>query len=396
MARRLRVGLLGNLCDNAVIFGELLCAEDLEISLYMSCQEIEESTMPALLYGEGLSLEERVRRLRRAEMRVFAWDHAPRLAFLRRLPLAAALLKGLLAARLAWSLRREEVLISFAMYHIPAWLSRVPYMAFCTGADLHEVAVERSAKGWLMRRALKQARLVRSTFDPRSRRHAVGLKLRLFRPFLIPWPIPPEPPLPQVVDGPIQVFMPSSQDWCNPQRWGIAKRNDLFIRAWAQRVGEGWDSHLTIVEKGPDLEATRNLVRELGVESRVRFIPVLDQQQLQEQIERADLVADQFDQGNPGALSLQALASGRALSLYWDEESSRLAYSCPPPVINGNTVEGLYQELKRFPGRGDLQELGRKGHAWMKREYDRTRLAAELRFHLSLAAGVELSLRGRQ
>lgn len=392
MAPKLRVALIGNLCDNAVIFGRLLKTEDLQISLYMDCKELQDCTLPEVLDEGEPVLEKRIEALKKRDPRVFIWDYAPGWKWISSLPFGETLFRSLMAIRFALRLRKEDVILSFAMYHIVAWLSGKPYIATSTGADLHEMAVEKSIKGALMRRAFKRANSVRASYDPLSRRNAIRLKLGDLSPFLIPWSVPEKPVAPVVKEGPIRVFMPARLDWTDTSRAGIAKRNDLFIRGWARMVNEGWDSMLTIVAHGDDVDATKSLVGELGVGDRVEFIPRLDQASLQEQIEGCDLVADQFDQGTQGAISLQAMATGRALAMYWDPSFSKFSFSSVPPIINGKTVEELYDGLRENPGREDMQKLGHQAHEWIRREFDADRLRSQLRLAISLATGVPLAL----
>lgn len=391
--RPVRVALIGNLCDNALIFGRLLKAGQLSVTIYLSREELESSSDPEVQGKAGMDVEKRIVYLCQNNPAIVIWDHRPAFAWLNQSGTVGRLIfKALGAARLLSGLRRHDVIFSFAMYHIVALLSGRPYIAFSTGADLHDIAVERSLKGWLMRVAFRRACSVRGSYDPTSRAHAVKLRLGGIEPFLIPWPVPAVPVEPLRDTGPIDVFMPSRQDWCDPGRAHIAKRNDLFIRAWARRVREGWESRLTVVEHGEDVEATRQLVRDLGVEEKVDFVPRLAQNQLQKRIEEADLVADQFDQGTPGALSLQTLATGRALCMYWDEYSSAFAFSCVPPLINGNSEKVLYEGLVRYASRANLQQLGCRGHSWIKREYCPERLRQQLYLSIALATGIPLEV----
>ena len=390
--RPLRLALIGNLCDNAIIFANLLRADDLKPSIFMSSVELRACTLPAMQPVEGASFNEHIEKIQEANSDIYIWDYAPKLNWLMCIPLLGKIIYRVLTLiNLLWQLQKMDIILSFAMYHIVSLLSLKPYIALSTGADLHEVAVEKSIKGWLMKHAFKRAQSVRASFDPISKAHAIFLKLGHIEPFLIPWPVPEKPPSIIHDEGPIRVFMPSRQDWCDPERALLSKRNDLFIRAWARRVKEGWDSVLTIVEHGEDLEATRSLVNDLGIAGLVQFVPILDQASLQKQIENADLVADQFDQGTPGALALQALASGRALSIYWSESSSAHVFSQVAPVINGNSEEQLFEQLQQFAQREHLRELGLQGYFWMKREYNHDRLRHQLRWSIALACGTILS-----
>lgn len=387
----LRLALIGNLCDNAIIFANLLRADDLKPSIYMSSVELRACTLPAMQPVEGASFNEHIEKIQEANSDIHIWDYAPKLNWLMYLPvLGKIIFRGLTLIRFLWQLQKVDIILSFAMYHIVSLLSARPYITLSTGADLHEIAVEKSIKGWLMKHAFKRARSVRASFDPISKANAIRLKLGHIDPFLIPWPVPDKPPASSHSEGPIRVFMPSRQDWCDPERALLSKRNDFFIRAWARRVREGWDSVLTIVEHGEDVEATRSLVNDLGIADLVQFVPILDQASLQKQIENADLVADQFDQGTPGALALQALASGRALSIYWNESSSAHVFSQVAPVINGNSEKQLFEQLQRFAQRAHLRELGLQGHAWIKREYNHERLRRQLRWSIALACGTTL------
>jgi hypothetical protein len=217
------------------------------------------------------------------------------------------------------------------------------------------------------------------------------LKLQISAPFMLPLHIPPQPVAFGARSGPIKVFMPSRQDWGGPGRDQLAKGNDRFIRAWARRVNDGWASTMTIVEYGDHVAAAKKLVGDLGVADHVRFVPRLNQPDLQRSIEDADLVADQFDQGTPGILALQTMATGRALSIHWDEFSSLFAYSTVPPVLNGNDEDVLYQALGGCASRDELQALGKAGYDWMCREYDRRKLCERLRLSVSLVTGIPMS-----
>jgi glycosyltransferase involved in cell wall biosynthesis len=378
-ANSLRLALLGNLCDNALIFRKFLQAAGFSTDVYMDRQEFATSSVPtveALRSGNPAQ---------RGAQSIHVWDEWSALVWLRRLPGGRHLYFVLCLLRFLWQVRRAQVIVSFGMYHIPGWLSRRPHLAFCTGADLHEVAVERSVRGWLMGRALQGAAYVASGLDPLSRNNAARLKLTGLHPFFIPWPIPSRPAAMDSRDGPVRVFMASRLDWCDGSRHGISKRNDLFIRAWARRVLEGWDSHFIIVEHGEDVEATRSLVADLGVEDRIEFVGRLSQRDLQRHVEAADLVADQFDQGTLGVLALQVLATGRALTIFVDPASND-CYGTPPPVLNGDNEEDLYNGLLSCTTRQELAELGRLGHAWMTREYGWQRLERLMRNVIEAAA----------
>jgi hypothetical protein len=155
---RQRVALIGNLCDCAVIFGELLRSEDLEIAIYVSRKELQDSMASALRGDMSEELDERISRLREHNPEAHIWDHAPRLDWLRRaVPCGSDLVNMIMFLRLLNHLRKANIVLSFAMYHIVAMLSGRPYLAFSTGADLHEIAMEGSLRGWLMRRAFRQA-----------------------------------------------------------------------------------------------------------------------------------------------------------------------------------------------------------------------------------------------
>ena len=390
--KRQRVALIGNLCDVAVMFGELLRSEDLEIRVYVSRKELQDS-MASFLRGDLQEpLAERITALQEHNPEVHIWDHAPGMQWLRVVPFGAKLVYALTYLRLLRNLRKADVVVSFAMHHVTAMFSRRPYLAFSTGADLHEIAMERSVRGWFMRRAFHRATALYASYDPVSRQNATRLKLQIAGPFLLPRDIPSKPPDFGERSGPIRVFMPSRQDWGGPGRDQLAKGNDRFIRAWARRVAEGWHSSLTIVEYGDHVAAAKDLVVALGVDDHVRFVPRLNQPELQRMIEEADLVADQFDQGTPGVLALQTMAAGRALSIFWDETSSLFAYACLPPVLNGDSEETLYQALTACDSREQLQAIGTAGHEWMCREYDRRKLRQRLRLSLAIAVGTPLRL----
>lgn len=382
--RPLRLAIVGNLCCNAVLYRQLLRGTSLQTELYMGRGELEDCTTDTLLQARADAGS--LRDLKHHDWRIDIWDEWPAFDWLRRLPGGTTVQRALCFARFVASLRRADLVLSFAMYHIPAWMSGRPHVACCTGADLHEIALERGPRGWMMRRALRRAPVVKSSYDPLSRRNASRLGIRSIEPLFIPIPVGPRPVPPVEADGPVRVFMPSRHDWADESRDGIAKGNDRFVRAWARRVHEGWSSTLTFITYGEHVDATRRLVRDLGVEEHVEFRPKMLQEDLQREIERSDLIADQFDQGTPGALSLQAMATGRALAMYWDPAST-FCYSEVPPLLNSKDEEELYDLLGRYATRDSLMDLGRSAHAWMSREYGHRRLVRSLLLSLATASG---------
>jgi glycosyltransferase involved in cell wall biosynthesis len=217
----------------------------------------------------------------------------------------------------------------------------VPYVGMTTGADLSEVATGTSRYSQLYRRALSEAEHVfLVNVDQYETLARTGLKLKShgFLPFCVD--LERLQPRPNPWSEPIVLFCAARLDWRDRERASV-KANDVFFRGLAdclrlqrERGVGAVRFEVRVADWGPDREATRDLVRTLGIKDCVRFVPFGDKSVFYENVEQANIVIDQFSLGATGLTAIEAMALGRPVMAFVKENLARRAYGAPMPVMN--------------------------------------------------------------
>jgi glycosyltransferase involved in cell wall biosynthesis len=118
------------------------------------------------------------------------------------------------------------------------------------------------------------------------------------------------------------------------------KNSDWLIRAFADlvRLRPALRPRLFIVEYGPDVDATRELVSALGIQDSVTWLPTMARRELMWLLSRVTIGAGEFM--NPdgiiwGGTGWETLASGKPLlqAFRFSSGEFEAAYSCPPPPM---------------------------------------------------------------
>lgn len=127
------------------------------------------------------------------------------------------------------------------------------------------------------------------------------------------------------------------------------KRNDIILRAFRHYVG--WTGEkgykLILVKKGPDLDASMELCRELGIESRTVWIDPVPRDQLQEYYRGAALCFGQFGTPVINFAVLEPLANGGLCVTHLGDADREVPnYRVLPPVFNETAPESIAATMK--------------------------------------------------
>ncbi len=180
-------------------------------------------------------------------------------------------------------------------------------------------------------------------------------------------------------------FMLTRHVWCSV--WNDIKGNDKFIRAFAAFVRSGSrPTKLIMVEKGQDVDASKALVRALGIERHVDWISEQNKDGMRRYYSIPNVViVDQFwhddwkrcypgDAPLPrmsfGSGSIEALAARRPLiSAFFDHE---IYDGESPPILTAFTVPEILERLHECAAIGPegLRDYGERGHAFVRRHHD--------------------------
>ena len=283
-------------------------------------------------------------------------------------------------------LRRFDFVFSFTsalgfalgkrMYAYPA-LERLgwpPYLNLATGSDMMERAVERSREGALERFTIRHAYSHSIVPYPESIRNAARLRLRNFcvLPQVL---VTPPPPVPDSEDASrfrrseseLLLFHPSNLDWAeaDPPPRASTKGNDRFIRAFARFLREApRETRLIMLHRGPDRDAAKRLVAELGIEPWVVWHESLERDDLYAAIRESDVVVDQFDVGALGLTALEALQLGRPVLIYVEPNAQRLVFDEVSPVLMAHTEDEILARLHEAADPERCAELAESARRW--------------------------------
>jgi len=131
---------------------------------------------------------------------------------------------------------------------------------------------------------------------------------------------------------------PTRQVWTD-RTLSDCKGNDKVFRAFA-RFLTFKEAKLIAVEKGWDLEASKSLVKELGISDHVEWIAPVSREELSKLYNKSDIVLDQFEGGILSLIPIEAMACGTPVISYV-KEATELFYPEMPPIINVKTEDDI-------------------------------------------------------
>jgi len=156
------------------------------------------------------------------------------------------------------------------------------------------------------------------------------------------------------------VFVASRQDWF----W---KGSDRLLRGFAAATAGRDDVVLVCAGWGADLERSRGLIAELGIGDRVSMLPhALSKGRLRRHYRASDIAADQFVIGSYGGSALEAMSCGCPLLISLDPELFEGRFSDFPPVVNVASPEEIAAALTRlFDDPGHRAQVGERSREWV-------------------------------
>ena len=160
------------------------------------------------------------------------------------------------------------------------------------------------------------------------------------------------------------LMAPSRHDW-------DIKGTDRLLRAFAAFVRQDRPrAFLLLNDWGLEVERSRALIAELGIEQNVRWLAPLPKLKLIDAYRASDLVLDQFVLGTFGAVTAEAMACGCPVLTSFDPSIHEWCFPELPPVVDVRTPEQIYRELSRLAADDrSREELGRASRDWVERNH---------------------------
>jgi hypothetical protein len=163
----------------------------------------------------------------------------------------------------------------------------------------------------------------------------------------------------------------------------ISKNNNWLIESFSKFVINRQDLYplLLLIEYGPDVNSTKNLVNELGLNQYIVWLPIMDRRELMCIIPHISVGVGEFYEIPKmiwGGTGWEVLASGKPLLQGFNFEPGEFeeSYGYPPPpmlpVRNPEDILGHLLEMADHPAKRD--DIGQGAKAWFD-EYNGVGLA---------------------
>jgi glycosyltransferase involved in cell wall biosynthesis len=254
---------------------------------------------------------------------------------------------------------------------LPPGLPNVPYVAFEHGT-MREYPFEDMWRGRLLALGYRlSSKVIITNADVIEQARLLGLEEDKYT--FIPHPLDETRycPGPSKLRAEVErdgfdfmLLCPSRHDW-------HVKGLDRLLRAFGELVrSQRPKAVLFLFDWGQEVERSRRLVHELGIEANVRWSPPLPKVRLIDAYRAADVVLDQFLIGTFGAVAPEAMACGRPVVMAFDPGLHAWCFPVSPPVVDARTPEQIYAELSRLAGDEHARlALGQAGREWVERHH---------------------------
>jgi hypothetical protein len=157
------------------------------------------------------------------------------------------------------------------------------------------------------------------------------------------------------------------------------KGTNVLLNGFAQYVRQGGGGILRLPRKGQDLNEAEKLINQLGIRSRVDWLPEMSLAGFYEEMAKADLICDQFGTSFPGMVTTDAYALGRPVMADLRNDVFSQRFPIPLPGLNVQTAEQIARTLLTVErDRSLLHAAGIEGHTFAQTYLAPSNMAQEL------------------
>ena len=143
------------------------------------------------------------------------------------------------------------------------------------------------------------------------------------------------------------------------------KGTDVLLKGFALYCQRGGRGELRLPRKGQDLQAAIDLIAELAISERVRWLDEMPLARFYEEMIAADVVCDQFGSSYPGMIATDAYALGRPVMAKLRPEIFSQRFPEALPGFNAETPEQIADRLMTMEkDRNVLVYMGRKSRVY--------------------------------
>lgn len=178
------------------------------------------------------------------------------------------------------------------------------------------------------------------------------------------------------------VLFQQSRQWWKTAPKAISKGNDVFFRGFADFVKKHSQLKVkaVLLEYGSDVEESKKLIQELGIQENIVWFPTLLRRELLSVLSFADIGIGQFD--NDGAYlycSNAEIIASKVTYLAYRNDIFNKKHNCELyPMLNANSPEEVAQQLEFFVSNRNKVELEtKKAFEWLM-EYNYTKTMEQI------------------
>lgn len=267
-------------------------------------------------------------------------------------------------------MRKYDVIHASTELPIFAMLSGKPYVATTTGSDVTSFVHSNTIKGILLRGAYHKAKVL-IYLAPYLYHSVEKLKIKnaIFLPVL--WDYSQFHTRTDNSEDrkTLTIFHPTNHIW-------EVKRNDIFLKAFVRAAKNRNDIHLITINRGSDFRRSMQILDAPDVKGKITILPqTIAQKDLPEFYHKVDIVADQFASGSTGMIGQEAMACGKPLIQYVNQNLYDKFYGETPPIISGNTEQEIYDAIIKLANNRELiDNIGMKSREWLLKYHNHERI----------------------
>lgn len=163
----------------------------------------------------------------------------------------------------------------------------------------------------------------------------------------------------------ISVFSHCRHIWVGQKQTDF-KGNDKLIHGIAKAIADGRDIGLVLLEYGDHVQESKNLIKELQIESRVLWLPLSPRKELMVAMSLCDITCGEFEiSWFVGGTIFEGLAMGKPMLHYREDELYKSRFDSLYPILPVSNADDVCRWLLKYAEAPEpIQKIGHDGLIW--------------------------------
>ncbi len=170
----------------------------------------------------------------------------------------------------------------------------------------------------------------------------------------------------------LMIYHQARHLWKNPEDGVTFKGTDRLLLGFAEFLRRHPESKATLVtfEYGQEVDESKKLISELGIDDSVVWMPLMDRKELMVGLSLCDIGTGEFHTSCLGAgVIFETLALAKPLMHYRVDSDFAHAYPTLYPILNASSPEDIHRHLSDYWKNPEpFKEIGRQGRNWLIKE----------------------------